>query len=96
MLLDGGEQGKKWRTHKLESVNVFMRPNELVDISVWHPIRYHRELSLRHQHSHQRQDIRMAKESPQDDLPAEPLHRALLAHTRGTGKGTETHANYLL
>ena len=47
---------------------------ELSNAAVWHPLRHHRELCLRHHHSQQRQHVRMAESFPRYELPAEPLH----------------------
>ena len=48
--------------------------DELGDIPIDHPFRYHRELVTRHRYSQQWQHVLMAKGFPCHDLLAEPLH----------------------
>ena len=50
-----------------------MRPHELVDVTVRHPLRHHPESTIGHRHPHQRQDIWMAKGLPRRNFLAKPL-----------------------
>ena len=47
--------------------------DELVDISVYHPLRYHRESVTPHCDSQQQKHVRVLKRSPCHDFFAEPL-----------------------
>jgi len=51
-----------------------MRLDELADVPVDHPVRYHHKLAIRHCRSQQRQHIRVMEEFPRYSLLAEPLH----------------------
>ena len=62
-------------TYQLQPVCIRVCLHELAEVSVDHPVRYHRELSLGHHYSNQWQDIRMPKRSPRHNLFTEPLHR---------------------
>jgi len=54
--------------------------DKIVDISIRHPVGYHRKPSLGHRHSDKRQDIWMTKGFPCYDLLAEPLRKVPLVH----------------
>jgi len=93
-----GYQKPGRKTYKIESICILVCSHELVDVPVWHPLRHHRELSLRHDHSQQRQHVRMTKSLPRYELSAEPLQG--LQSTRRQelrlAAPTATHAGNLL
>ena len=60
--------------HKLKTVRIPVRVDELGDISIGHPFRHHHELVISHHHSQQRQNVPMTKSFPGNDLLAESLH----------------------
>ena len=47
--------------------------DKLVDVTVDHPFRYHRELVIAHRHSQQWKYVRVTETLPRDDFIAEPL-----------------------
>ena len=59
--------------YKFETVCVPVRFDKLVDVSVGHPFRHHRELVVIHCHSQQWQYILMTKSFPGDDFLTESL-----------------------
>ena len=65
--------GFKQDTHQFQPIHICMRPQELVDITVYHPFRHHRVLGISHCHSYQRQNVWVAQCLPQYDLLAKPL-----------------------
>ena len=60
-------------TYQLSAIHVSIPLDELIDVSVLHPLRNHREPVFAHRHPKQRQDIRMPKVLPGNSLSAEPL-----------------------
>jgi hypothetical protein len=69
------------KPYKLEQIRIPMRLDELVDVPIYHPLRYHYELVITHCHSQQWQHIRMVKGFPHHNLFAEPLHRSVSSST---------------
>ena len=63
-------------TYKLRAVCVGIPLNESVDISVLHPLGYHRKPVITDGNSKQRQDVRMPEVLPSDPLSAESLPRS--------------------
>ena len=47
---------------------------ELFDVSVYHPLLYHREVDLGHRYSYQWLHVRMSKRFPHHSLLAESLY----------------------
>ena len=70
------------RPHKLERICFPVRRDELIDIPIHHPFRYHCELVFIRRNAHQRQHIWMAKGVPSHNLLAELLHGPALAGQR--------------
>ena len=60
-------------THQLSAVHVSIPLDELIYVSVLHPLRDHREPMFAHRHPKQRQDIWMMEVLPGNSLSAEPL-----------------------
>ena len=61
------------KPYKLEGVRFPVRLEELIDISILHPFRYHHELGFIHGSTQKRQHIWMVKSAPCDNLLAESL-----------------------
>ena len=66
--------------YELKPVRVAMNFNELLDIPIGHPFRYHYKLIATDRRSQQRQHIWMAKGSPRHNFLAEPLHEPQSAY----------------
>ena len=64
-------------SYKLERIRFPVRLDVLVDISVHHPLRYHREFFFIHRDTQKREHMRMTKSVPSHDLLAELLHRSV-------------------
>ena len=60
--------------YQLSAVHVPIPLDKLIDISVLHPLRNHREPVFAHRHPKQRQDIRMPEVLPGNSLSAESLY----------------------
>jgi hypothetical protein len=71
--------------------------DELVDVPIYHPLRYHRELVGVHCHTQQWQHVRMAKSFPRHNFLAEFLHQSISSPTRVIREAVQiTHAcNFL-
>jgi hypothetical protein len=91
-----GDQDFRWKAYKPEPVYVWMCLHEVIDVSMYHPLRYHRKLSFGHCHPYQWQHVLMQQNLPRHDLLAEPLYKASSAHRRIKGELPATHASYLL
>ena len=62
------------RPHKLKRIDLPVFLDELVNIAIHHPFRYHCKLGFIRRNTQKRQDIWMAKSAPCHNLLAEPLH----------------------
>jgi hypothetical protein len=58
-----------------------MSLDELVDVPIYHPLRYHREMVGANCHTQQWQHVWMAKGPPCHNLLAEPLHQSVSSPT---------------
>ena len=77
--------------YKLGTVHVRIFLNEIIDITILHPLRNHRESPFSNCHPEQRQDIGMVEVLPSDCLSAEFLHLVMPAKAkRGRTKQTPT------
>jgi hypothetical protein len=65
--------GHRVVTHKLGGVHVFVLPNKIDDVPVFHPFGNHREPIFTYRHSKQRQDVRVPEVLPGDPFPTEAL-----------------------
>ena len=65
----------KQTAYQLQPVCVWVFLDILVNIAVYHPLRNHCKVSLRHCHSYQRQNVGMLQSFPRDNFLAEPLPR---------------------
>ena len=70
------------RPHKFERIRFPVRLDELVDIPIRHPFRYHCELVFIRRNAQKWQHVRMAKSVPCHDLLAEHLHKSVSADRR--------------
>ena len=59
-----------------------MRFDELVDVTIYHPFRYHREVVVTHCNSQQGKHVWMAQRLPRHNFLAEPLNRSGLTVQR--------------
>jgi len=66
--------------------------DELVNIPIPHPLRYHCELGIIHCNPQQLQYIWMAKSVPRHNLFAEPLRESVSADQRTPSVRLETHS----
>ena len=79
--INEGRTTRLWmKTYEPEPIDVWMCLHKFHDVSIYHPLRYHCELSLSHRHTYQRQHIWMPKVFPHHHLLAEPLRRTLSVH----------------
>ena len=73
MTSEGEDPERK--TYKLQPICADVRPQKLVDVTIYHPLGYHHEPILSHRHAQQRQHVWMTEAVPSYDLPAESLHK---------------------
>ena len=62
--------------HKCKRIDLPVFPDELINIPIHHPLRYHCKLSFIRRDTQKRQDIWMGKSAPCHNLLAESLHRS--------------------
>ena len=62
------------RPYELQPIRIPMRLDELINISICHPLGYHCELGVTHRDSQQWQYIWMAEGIPGHNLLTESLH----------------------
>jgi len=60
-------------TYKLSTINLLILLDEIVDISIVHPLGNQSEPVFTHCHSNEWQDVRMSKVSPSNTLSTESL-----------------------
>ena len=76
-------RGHEREAYQLQPVCIRVLFHKIIDVSVPHPVRYHRKLGIGHRHSYQRQDVRMPEDFPRNNLLTESLHGmpSALRHT---------------
>ena len=62
--------------YEFKPIHILVCLHKLVDVSVRHPLRHHRELNPGHFDSEQWQHVRMIEGFPHHELLAEHLHRS--------------------
>ena len=84
------------RSYKVKPIHIPVCLDELVDVSIDHPFRYHRKMPIAHCHAQQWKHILVAEAFPRHNFLAEPLctdQSALSVHFREFR--VMTHANNL-
>lgn len=74
------------KAYEFEPIHARMFLDELLDVTVCHPLRNHGESVLSHDHPYQRQHVWMAERFPGDDFSTEPLQHVRSVHRYSQGE----------
>jgi len=84
-------------THKLDSIDSVISFHELIDVTLVHPLGYHRKPVLFQIHTEQRKDVWMSEMPPRNSFSAEFLQTPLLTGASGPCGGERpTHTEALV